>query len=96
MMARTGSPAPVGVFGTPQAAYAITPSDTVYLPFVPDWIYVGSTGNISMAFPGNAGPVVFNSVPVGRLDVNPTRIFATNTTASDICIVKNGDLPNAR
>jgi hypothetical protein len=95
-MAANLAVAALRAFGTPQAAYAITPDDLAYLPFVPDWIYVGGTGNISMAFPGNAGPVVFHSVPVGRLDVSPTRIFATSTTATNIVIVKDGDLPNAR
>jgi hypothetical protein len=93
-MTRT-SPAPPANLGTPQAAYAITPSDLAYLPFVPDWIYVGSTGNISMAFPGNPGPVVFDSVPVGVLPVSPTRIFATSTTAGEIVIVKNGSPPTS-
>jgi hypothetical protein len=89
-MAASTSIAAPKEFGTPQTAFAITPSDSAYLPVVPDWIYVGHTGDISVALPGNAGPVLFQSVPVGRLDIKPTRIFATDTTASEIVIVKNG------
>lgn len=94
-MAVSHSVAPPKVLGTPQTAYAISPSDTAYLPFVPDWIWVGHTGDISVALPGNAGPVLFQAVPVGPLHIMPTRIFATSTTASEIVIVKNGSPPTS-
>jgi hypothetical protein len=89
-MAASTSIAPPKIAGTPQLALTVTPNDLAYLPIVPDWIWVGSTGDISMAFPGNPGPVVFKSVPVGPLRISPTRIFNTSTTASEIVIVKNG------
>jgi len=95
-MARTG-PAPPAVLGTPQTVFAYTPSDTGYCPFVPDWIWVGgNTGTMSMAFPGNPGPVIVTVPTTGRIDFKPTRIFAASTTATGIVIVKDGDLSKAR
>jgi hypothetical protein len=94
-MAASTSVPPPKILGTPQTAYAITPDDTAYLPIVPDWIWVGHTGDISVALPGNAGPVLFSAVPVGPLHIQPTRIFATLTTASMIVIVKNGSPPTS-
>ena len=46
-------------------------------------IYVGTSGNIVM-WDWDGNEVLFNSVPVGVIDIRPRRIGLTNTTASKI------------
>lgn len=63
---------------------AITPSDTVNFAVPPDAIYVGGAGNI-VAVMGDGTTVTFSGVPAGtRLPIAPTRINATNTTATNL------------
>lgn len=89
----TGNPAT-------QAA-AVTPSDTVDLPFYCSALWVGGAGNIAVVMasahiPGmgataaNAAAVVFNSVPAGAwMPLRVGRVQATSTTATNIdCVLK--------
>jgi len=75
-----------------QRAAAVTPSDTVNIPYVggdgttvwPCVLYIGGAGNIRVLTEGG-DDVVFNSVIAGStLPVNVVRVFATNTTATNI------------
>jgi len=47
-------------------------------------LYVGSTGDLRVTPLGQDGPIVFKSVPVGFFPVQVTKVWATNTTASEI------------
>jgi hypothetical protein len=76
-----------------QRAAAVTPSDTVNIPYVggdgttPSWpcvLYIGGSGNIRVQTEGG-DDVVFTGVLAGTfLPVNVVRVFATNTTATNI------------
>lgn len=62
---------------------AITPSDTEDLDPHTRFLYVGVTGAITVkAFNGDV--TLFLAVPVGQLDIQPKRIMATGTTATNI------------
>jgi hypothetical protein len=61
---------------------AVTPSNSVNLAAPTRSLYVGTTGNISVEMLN--GTVVFNTVAVGILPVQCTRVNATGTTASNI------------
>jgi hypothetical protein len=61
---------------------AVTPSDSINLAAPTRSLYVGTTGNISVVMLN--GTVVFNTVAVGILPVQCTRVNATGTTASNI------------
>ena len=76
-----------------QRAAVVTPSDTVNIPYVggdgttPSWpcvLYIGGSGNIRVQTEGG-DDVVFTGVLAGTfLPVNVVRVFATNTTATNI------------
>lgn len=64
-------------------ATVVTPSDTVDFAEVPRGIYVGATGNIAVVMGGT--PITFTGVLAGRvLNIKPTRINATATTATGL------------
>ncbi len=70
---------------------AVTPSDsTTYgtrwdtrKPII-DALYIGVAGDVALVGDDGAAAVTFKSVPVGLLAVNPYRVMATNTTATNI------------
>lgn len=63
-------------------AIAVTPSDATILQTTRA-LYIGTTGNVAVTMTdGNV--VTFNAVPVGMLQVQVTKVMATNTTASTI------------
>lgn len=74
-------------------AAAVTPSDTVNIPYVggdgttPSWpcvLYIGGAGNVRVLTEGE-DDVVFSNVAAGTfLPVQVIRVFATNTTATNI------------
>ena len=76
-----------------QRAAAVTPSDTVNIPYVggdgttPNWpcvLYIGTGGNLRVMTEGG-DDVTFSNVAAGAfLPVNVVRVYATNTTASNI------------
>lgn len=67
----------------PGGAAAITPSNTVNLAN-PSVVYIGTTGNIRV-LTAQGDDVTFNNVPAGAvLPVQVIRVFATNTTATNL------------
>jgi hypothetical protein len=70
------------VYKTPyRDAVSITPNDSTIIP-VPRAVYVGGTGHLEVVMYGGS-TVNFRSVPAGTvLDINVTKIKATNTTAT--------------
>jgi hypothetical protein len=69
------------------AAYAatVTPSDSTDLAFVTKWLWVGTTGNVSVLMAGDDAVVTFNSVPAGtKLEIQCYRVRSTGTSASNI------------
>ena len=74
-------------------AAAVTTSDTVNIPYVggdgttPSWpcvLYIGGAGNVRVLTEGE-DDVVFSNVAAGTfLPVQVIRVFATNTTATNI------------
>lgn len=64
-------------------ATAITPSDSANLPQTYKAIYVGGTGDVKVVtIAGDT--VTFAAVPVGILPVVCTKVFATDTTATNL------------
>ena len=75
-------------------AAAVTPSDTVNIPSVSGpsgetinngcTLYVGGTGDVRVLTAGG-DDVIFSAVPAGTfMPVNVVRVYATNTTATNI------------
>jgi hypothetical protein len=63
---------------------AVTPSDTVNLPYIATGLWVGTTGNVSILTPLGS-TLVLMSVPAGvLLPFCALRVNATGTTASNI------------
>ena len=77
-----GSPLSIGdPSGEP---YAITPSDDTDIPQgVPNYLYVGVAGVVSMFFARTGGTLVLDLVQGYHL-FRPTRINATGTTAGQV------------
>ena len=69
--------------GLPRRVVVITPHDTNPLPTpAPDFIYVGTTGDVKMRPEGNDVDVTFKGALGGlTLMAKPTHIRATGTTA---------------
>lgn len=68
-----------------RAPFAIVPSDADELPVIPKRIYVGSGGNVTLRGVGAGADVVYKNVGDGvYLNVRPSFIRATGTTAADI------------
>lgn len=74
------SPSPLaGAVG----AYAVTPSDTDYLPEAIRMVTLGGSGTLS--FVGTDGKTYQTAnLPIGSYAVSATRISATGTTAQNI------------
>jgi hypothetical protein len=76
-----------------ERAALVTPSNTVDIPYVggdgttPSWpcvLYIGGAGNIRVLTAGG-DDVVFTGVLAGSfLPIQVTRVFATDTTATNI------------
>jgi len=66
-------------------AYAITPSDSVELPFIPRGVYVGGAGNIAVKLMDDADAVTLVGCVAGSIiPIRPKSIMATNTTATNL------------
>ena len=66
-------------------AAAVTPSDTVDLPFATRSLYIGGAGDLTVMPVRGSAPVLYKAVPVGtRLNISVTRIYATGTGATYI------------
>jgi len=65
-------------------AAVITPSDTVALTTPTLRIYVGVSGDVKVDMVGVGSGIVFKAVPVGPLDVQATKVYATGTTATNL------------
>ena len=70
-----------------QSWEAVTPSDTVNLAI--GQLFVGSGGDIAVLAKGASSPETFKNVPNGTfMPINVVRIYSTNTTATDILIIR--------
>lgn len=69
----------------------ITPSDTVKNQY--DALYIGTSGNLNIRFPGKSTTVLFTAVPVGFFPVAVDYVMATSTGASTIVGLKIFDRP---
>ena len=64
--------------------FAITPSDTVDLDYIPRSVYVGTTGDV-VCVDHSGNTVTFKNVQQGTwLPVMPKRVNSTNTTAQNL------------
>lgn len=74
--------------GSAVDAKAVTPSDTVNLPNGPARaVYVGGAGNLRI-ITGGGTDVTFSNLLAGQLlPVMAVRVFATNTTATNIVAI---------
>jgi hypothetical protein len=64
-------------------AFAVVPSDTVDFDVLPQALWVGGTGDVTVALP--SGNVTLKAVPAGTLvPVRAPRVMVTGTTATNI------------
>ncbi len=69
----------------PNAAAAVTPSDTGALQLTCVALYVGVAGNVAADLAGAGSDVDFIGVPAGTvLPGRFSRVYSTNTTATNI------------
>ena len=64
-------------------AVAAVPSDVSDLPGICSCLYVGVTGNVQVNMAGG-GTVLFSNLAVGWHPIRAARVWATNTTATNI------------
>ena len=64
-------------------ALAVTPSNSVELPFVTRALYIGTLGDLKVKMYGNQQEITFIQV-VGLLPIRVDQVFATGTDADDI------------
>jgi hypothetical protein len=68
-----------------EAAYAVTPHDTLALPLVPKFLYVGVGGRVTLRSRDASADVVFENVPSGGyIYVRASHVRTSGTTASAI------------
>lgn len=75
------------VVGGSSKFLAITPHDSNALARVPRALFIGTGGNLSLVESDDptATPVLFKNIPNGyTLNVQPSIVRTTNTTAADI------------
>lgn len=66
-------------------AYPVVPSDTLPLPSVPKYLYVGQAGTVTLRTRDGSQDVVFENVPAGSyLFVRASHVRAAGTTAAAI------------
>jgi len=66
-----------------QNAAQITGNDTMDLATIPQQLYIGGAGSVSVNLAGS-GSCSFAGVAGGYLKINPSRVFATGTSATGI------------
>ncbi len=82
----------IGTSGDPRSsdpahhATAVAPSNTNDLPSASTAIYVGGSGNLRVTMLGGE-LVTFTGLPAGWHPIRVTRVWATNTTATNIVAV---------
>ena len=69
-------------------AEVVVPSDTVNLAEPSRALYIGVSGKISVEMAGVGSAIVFLAVPVGVLQIEVTRVNATNTDATDMVALR--------
>lgn len=75
----------LGNIDAARKCYAITPSDSVELPFIPRGIYVGGAGNIAVKLLDDDNAVTLVGCLAGSiLPIRPKNVMATNTTATNL------------
>lgn len=67
-----------------KAAATVVPSNTVDLPnHSANGLWIGVAGDVKVDLL-TSGTVIFKAAPVGLLNVDAKRVYATGTTATDI------------
>ena len=66
------------------SAAAVVPHDTNDLSVVTRAIYVGVAGDVKVDMVGEGTAVVFTALPVGEHPYRVTRIYSTDTDATNI------------
>jgi hypothetical protein len=69
-----------------QHAAAVTPSDTANLPAGTTALYIGVTGNVQVTMMDGT-VVIFSNFPVGWQPIRVIKVWATNTTATNLVAV---------
>lgn len=74
-----------GLSDPAQSVVAVTPNDGTDLPGgICRAIYVGVSGDVSVAAANDSSPAVLKSLAVGWHPIAAKRIYSTNTTATNI------------
>ena len=73
-----------GLTGPANSAVAVTPHDTNDLTDTTRGLYIGVSGNIKVDMRDTGTAVVFTAAPVGILPIRVTRVYATDTAATNI------------
>lgn len=86
MAAGVGSSALLGANGSATQQVAIALGDTAASNIPPGsrGIYVGVSGDVNVLLVGDIAPVIWKSVPIGIMPVSATRVYATNTGATNL------------
>ena len=66
------------------SAAAVTPNDSVDLDPPARALYIGVAGDVKVDMFGAGTAVVFTAMPVGEHPIRVTRVYSTDTTATNI------------
>ena len=69
---------------SPRRAFEITPDDVVQLDNVTRYVYVGSTGDLTVILASDSASVTFKAVHAGTLLPIRVKFVLTSSTASDL------------
>jgi len=64
-------------------AFSIAPDDNNDIAITGATLYIGTSGDVKVTTYNNT-EIIFKNVPVGFMPVKVRKVFATDTTASDI------------
>ena len=65
-------------------AAPIVPNDAADLPYATRSLWIGGAGNLTVMLAKSSAQVTYSNVPVGRLGISASRVYATGTTATNI------------
>ena len=69
----------------PAYVFAITPSDTLNLPFVTKWISFANTGTQTLAIDSAGGQINVSIIlPAGQWRIAAKKVYSTGTTVTSI------------
>lgn len=72
------------MYSAPNHAFSVTPSDTVLLPRLSDWLSFANSGAQTLKITDAGGNVVSLTLPAGMYPIRASQVWSTGTTVTAI------------